>query len=160
MGVLTGLEVAEVPSGLTASPSGPNSVVQVAALKGLGSAAVSFVRGTTGHFDDSSSDLPARFANGESVNTGAPSPEGAAAISLSHNFGLYLITDDGTRILECKSSSSSIPFFTLFQPGPALLARYILAGYRSSLLVQSINTAVDGWSNASPDTFRFQGTVV
>lgn len=118
VGVLTGLEVSEAPSGLTASPSGPNSVVQVAALKGPDSAVVSFVRGTTGRFEDSSSDLPARFANGENVNTGAPNPEGAAAISLSHNFGLYLITDDGTRILECKSSSRSITFFTLFRPIP------------------------------------------
>ncbi|KAI7775919.1 hypothetical protein LA080_006129 [Diaporthe eres] len=117
VGVATGLEASGAPPGLTAAPSGPNSVVQVTALKGPGSAVVSYVRGQTGRFEDDSCDLPARFANGESVNTGAPSP-GAAAVALSHNFGLYVLTSDWTRILEY------------------------------------------GWSNAGPDSFRFQGTVV
>lgn len=102
VGVATGLEASDAPPGLTAAPSGPNSVVQVTALKGSGSAVVSYVRGETGRFEDNSCDLPARFANGESVNTGAPSP-GAAAVALSHNFGLYVLTSDGTRILECES---------------------------------------------------------
>ncbi|KAJ0116215.1 hypothetical protein J7T55_005161 [Diaporthe amygdali] len=118
VGVATGLEASEAPPGLTAAPSGPaNSVVQVAVLKGSGSAEVSYVRGTTGRFEDSTCNLPAQFANGKSVTAGAPS-SGAAAIALSHNFALYVLTGDGMQILEY------------------------------------------GWSNAGPDSFRFQGTVV
>lgn len=109
VGAVTGLEASEALLGLASAPSGPNSVVQVTALKGSGSAVVSYVRGTTGLFEDSTCNLPARFANGDSVSPGAPSPEGAAAISLSHNFGLYVLTDDGTRILECQSDLALSP---------------------------------------------------
>lgn len=75
--------------------------MQVTTLKESGSAVVSFVKGTTGRFEDSTCDLPARFADDGDVITGAPS-QGAAAVALSHNFGLYVLTEDGTRILECK----------------------------------------------------------
>lgn len=86
--------------------------MQVAVLKGSGSAVVSYVRGTTGRFEDSTCNLPAQFANGKSVTTGAPSP-GAAVIALSHNFALYVLTGDGMQILECKSSPRPNPFFRL-----------------------------------------------
>ncbi|KAH8787980.1 hypothetical protein F5883DRAFT_707082 [Diaporthe sp. PMI_573] len=115
-GVATGLD-RDAARGLATSPAGPNSVVQVTTLKESGSAVVSFVKGTTGRFEDSTCDLPARFADDGDVITGAPS-QGAAAVALSHNFGLYVLTEDGTRILEYS------------------------------------------WSNAGPDSFRFQATVV
>lgn len=100
MGVASGLDP-EAPRGLATAPSGPNSVVQVATLRGSGSAMVSFVKGSTGRFEDSTCDLPARFDGDDDVATGASSQK-AAAIALSHNFGLYVLTDDGTRILECE----------------------------------------------------------
>ncbi|KAG8156574.1 hypothetical protein KVR01_013525 [Diaporthe batatas] len=101
VGVASGLET-DAARGLAASPSGPNSVVQVVTLKNSGSAVVSFVKGSTGHFEDSTVDLPARFTDGGDVITGVPS-QGASAITLSHNFGFYVLTEDGKQILECKS---------------------------------------------------------
>lgn len=95
-----------------------NSVVQVTALKGSGGGAVvSYVRGKTGRFEDSSSDLPARFSDGGEVTTGVPEAGPAASIALSHNFGLYVLTGDGARILECES------YLVLSFPNPLALAR-------------------------------------
>lgn len=151
MGVASGFET-EAPRGLATAPSGPNSVVQVAALRKSGSAVVSFVKGSTGRFElDSTCDLPARFADDGDVTNGASS-QGAAAIALNQNFGLYVLTDDGTQILECESIS---PYFLMI-PCPILVS----LSDRTSLHQHGTNVYADSWSNADPDSFRFQGTVV
>lgn len=134
VGVTTGLEASKAPPGLAAAPSGPNSVVQVAALKGSGRAVVSYVRGTTGRFEDNTCDLPARFAHGDGVNDGAPGPRRAGAIALSHNFGLYVLTGDGTRILECESSSPYSLLIPSSSSGVAALLVWYLPGNSHSSL--------------------------
>lgn len=154
MGVASGLET-QAPRGLATAPSGPNSVVQVATLRESGSAVVSFVKGSTGRFEGSTCDLPARFADDDDIANGASS-EGAAAIALNQNFGLYVLTDDGTRILECESAS---PYFLII-PCPILSVRYLRGKPRPSLPGHGTNMVADSWSNADPDSFRFQGTVV
>lgn len=151
----SGLET-DAARGVAASPSGPNSVVQVATLKSSGSVVVSFVKGQTGRFEDSTVDLPARFTDGEDVITGSPS-QGAAAITLSHNFGLYVLTEDGKQILECKSAC---PYFT-HTPFPyTVLLGFGVKKCHSILFGRGVNVPLDSWSNAGPDSFRFQATVV